>query len=62
MRHLVRIVPEGETVLDPFTGSGTTGEAALAEGRSFLGVEISEHYAQVARERVADVNLEAGQS
>lgn len=55
MRQLVRIVPKGGTVLDPFAGSGTTGVAALMEGRRFLGFEITEHYAQVARDRCAQV-------
>lgn len=52
MRHLVRIVPKGGTVLDPFAGSGTTGVAALHEGRRFVGVELVEHFASVARDRL----------
>jgi DNA modification methylase len=40
-------------VLDPFCGSGTTGLVALRHGRSFLGIELGAHYAQVARSRVA---------
>ena len=52
MRELMRIVPEGGTVLDPFMGSGTTGVAALMEGRKFVGVEMVEHYADVARRRI----------
>lgn len=53
MRELVKIAPEGGTVLDPFAGSGSTGEAALAEGRRFVGIEVTRHYADVARERLA---------
>jgi site-specific DNA-methyltransferase (adenine-specific) len=34
--------------LDPFTGSGTTGVAALREGRHFVGIELSDHYAAIA--------------
>jgi len=53
MRHLVRLVtPEGGTVLDPFTGSGTTGVAAVLEGRSFLGIELDKQYARIARARI----------
>lgn len=52
MRGLVRIVPKGGTVLDPFAGSGTTGVAALAEGRRFVGVELSAHFAEVAAARL----------
>ncbi|MBB5431335.1 DNA-methyltransferase [Nocardiopsis composta] len=55
MRELVKIAPEGGTVLDPCMGSGTTGVAALEEGRRFIGIEYTEHYAQVARDRLAAV-------
>lgn len=53
MRSLVRICPPDGTVLDPFMGSGTTGVAALIEGRRFVGFELSEHYAEVARDRIS---------
>jgi site-specific DNA-methyltransferase (adenine-specific) len=56
MRQLVQICKPGGTVLDPFTGAGTTGVAALAEGRSFVGIEQTEHYAQVARDRIAQAS------
>lgn len=52
MRQLVRIAPEGGTVLDPFAGSGTTGVAALEEGRRFIGIEDSATIAGSARERL----------
>lgn len=52
MQELVKICPPGGTVLDPFTGSGTTGVAALREGRQFIGVELSEHYADIAECRL----------
>ena len=55
MRDLVKICPEGGTVLDPFAGSGTTGVAALIEGRKFIGVEMTEHYAEVAANRLRTV-------
>jgi site-specific DNA-methyltransferase (adenine-specific) len=54
MRDLVKIVPEGGTILDPFMGSGTTGVAALLEGRNFIGVEMTEHYHDVAARRLAE--------
>ncbi|WP_201296777.1 site-specific DNA-methyltransferase [Nocardiopsis sp. FR26] len=56
MRELVKIAPEGGVVLDPFAGAGSTGEAALAEGRRFVGVEVTKHYADVARERLATLH------
>ena len=44
---------EAQTVLDPFMGSGTTAVAAQIEGRDWIGIELSEQYADMARERVA---------
>jgi site-specific DNA-methyltransferase (adenine-specific) len=52
MRELVKIAPEGGTVLDPFVGAGTTGVAAVIEGRDFIGAELAPHFRQVARERI----------
>jgi site-specific DNA-methyltransferase (adenine-specific) len=52
MRMLTRIVPVGAKVLDPFAGSGSTGVAALLEGRRFVGVERSERYAEIAARRL----------
>lgn len=53
MRWLVRMVtpPEG-TVLDPFTGSGTTGCAAALEGFEFIGIEREAEYAAIAESRI----------
>lgn len=54
MRWLCRLItPPGGTVLDPFTGSGTTGCAAVLEGFGFVGVEQSSEYIEVARSRIA---------
>ena len=41
-----------ELILDPFCGAGTTGVAALRQGRRFIGVELQEKYASKARERI----------
>lgn len=41
------------TVLDPFLGSGTTGLVSEALGRSWIGVELNEQYAEIARKRIA---------
>lgn len=40
-------------ILDPFLGSGTTAIAAMRTGRRFIGIEISEEYCQIARDRIA---------
>ena len=54
MRWLCRLVtPAGGLVLDPFTGSGTTGVAALLEGLHFAGCEREAEYVEIARARVA---------
>lgn len=45
--------PEGGTVLDPFTGSGTTGVVAKRLGRNFVGCEINPDYAKMAADRIA---------
>jgi site-specific DNA-methyltransferase (adenine-specific) len=52
MRQLVKVVPEGGTVLDPFMGSGTTGIAAVLERRLFVGAELSAHYSGIAEQRI----------
>jgi site-specific DNA-methyltransferase (adenine-specific) len=52
LRELMPLAPKGGTVLDPFMGAGTTGAAAVAEGRSFIGAELVPHYQRIARERI----------
>jgi DNA modification methylase len=54
MRWLCRLVtPPGGLILDPFTGSGTTGCAAVLEGFRFHGAELDAEYADIARRRIA---------
>ena len=56
MRYLCRLVtPPNGTVLDPFTGSGSTGKAAKLEGFSFIGIEQSAEYVQIATARIKAV-------
>lgn len=51
--HFIRLHTQpGDIVLDPFTGSGTTGVAALRLGRRFVGVELDPHWFNVARDRI----------
>ncbi len=54
MRELVQISPPGGTVLDFCTGSGSTGVAALLEGRDFIGIEKTKEYTEVAATRLAE--------
>ncbi|TGP43451.1 site-specific DNA-methyltransferase [bacterium M00.F.Ca.ET.228.01.1.1] len=44
----------GETILDPFLGSGTTGVAALRMGRKFIGCEVNERHFEIACRRIED--------
>jgi DNA modification methylase len=56
MRWLVKLVtPIGGTVLDPFTGSGTTGMACRYEQREFIGIEREAEYIEIAERRIASV-------
>ena len=43
---------EGETILDPFIGSGTTGAVAKKLGRNFIGIEVSKEYCGLAEKRI----------
>lgn len=60
MRWLIRLtVPAGGLVLDPFTGSGSTGCAAVLEGRRFVGIEREKQYVPIARARLAHWTAQA---
>jgi site-specific DNA-methyltransferase (adenine-specific)/site-specific DNA-methyltransferase (cytosine-N4-specific) len=47
----------GDTVLDPFVGSGTTALAAIQLGRKYVGIDVNEMYVELARERIAGVQI-----
>ena len=53
MRYLIKLVtPAGGIVLDPFTGSGSTGKAALLDGYKFVGIELTEEYLPIIEGRL----------
>lgn len=53
MRYLCRLItPPNGIILDPFTGSGSTGKAAMLEGFDFIGIEQSEEYMKIAEARI----------
>lgn len=54
MAHLLSILPEGATVVDPFMGSGSTGVAAVRAGINFIGIETDAHFCDVAARRIGD--------
>jgi site-specific DNA-methyltransferase (adenine-specific) len=57
MEYLIKLVtPEGGTVLDPFTGSGSTGKAALLNGYQFIGIELTEEYLPIIEGRLTYAN------
>jgi DNA modification methylase len=49
---------EGDTIFDPFMGSGTTGVACVQTGRNFIGVEIDPGYFAIAQKRIAEAQLQ----
>ena len=54
MTRLISLLSEpGETVVDPFCGTGTSARAAKNLGRKFIGIEESERYCQIAADRMA---------
>jgi site-specific DNA-methyltransferase (adenine-specific) len=50
--HIITWSNEGDIVLDPFMGSGTTAKMALMNNRKYIGFEISKEYCEIANERV----------
>lgn len=50
---------EGDTVLDPTMGSGSTGVACKNLGRNFIGIEMDKTYYSIAKRRIEDCNLQA---
>lgn len=62
MRQVVQICPKDGVVLDPFMGSGTTGVAALLEGRRFIGVEKQADIYETAERRIHGTQPEGSQA
>lgn len=62
MEYLIKLVtPEGGIVLDPFTGSGSTGKAALLNGYQFIGIELTEEYLPIIEGRLKWADEQANQ-
>lgn len=58
--HIVSWSNPGDTVLDPFMGSGTTGLACLNAGRNFIGIELSPEYLAIAQQRTSETLVLVG--
>jgi len=61
--HILSWSNEGDVVLDPMCGSGTTCRAAVETGRHYIGMDISDEYCEISRARIANfkANIELGQ-
>ena len=59
LRGHLKITEPGGHILDPFAGSGTTVLAAVLEGYSATGIEVTDTYAKLARERICSELEEA---
>lgn len=57
---LERYTQPGDTILDPFMGSGTTGVACVQTGRNFIGIEIDPGYFEIARRRIEIAQMQPG--
>lgn len=51
-RCIKSMTDQGDVVMDPFLGSGTTAVSAIQEGRKWIGIEKDEHYCQIAEDRI----------
>ena len=57
MKRLIALcTSEGDTVLDPFCGSGTTGVACVSLGRNFLGIDLDQSFLDLATKRIETAN------
>lgn len=54
--HILTWSNEGDLVLDPFMGSGTTGKMAVLNNRNFIGIEKVKEYFDVAKDRIEKYN------
>lgn len=50
--HIVSWSNQGDTIFDPFMGSGTTGKMAILNNRKFIGIELDQEYFKIAEERI----------
>jgi site-specific DNA-methyltransferase (adenine-specific) len=56
--HIISWSNEGDLVLDPFMGSGTTGIACLKHDREFIGIEMDPEYFQIAKDRIENFSYQ----
>lgn len=56
-RIILASTEDGQIVLDPFCGSGTTGVEALRFGRKFIGIDVNKEYLQISQRRMEKVQM-----
>lgn len=59
MEWCLGFLPNAETILDPFMGSGTTGVACVNLGRKFIGIEMDPDYFDICVKRITDAHRQA---
>ena len=57
-RIILASTTENQIILDPFCGSGTTGVAALKNGRNFIGIDFEEEYLELTKRRLEKITDE----
>ena len=56
MDHLISLLSnEGDTILDPFMGSGSTGVSSKKLKRNFVGIELDEDYVEISKKRIKEI-------
>lgn len=60
IEDLLAVTPPGATVLDPFMGGGSVGEACIRTGRGYVGIELSQEYYDISWKRLESVQAECG--
>lgn len=59
-RIVLSCTKEGDRILDPFTGSSTTGVMALKHGRQFIGIDNNEEYLEISKRRISNFTMQKG--
>lgn len=57
MDRIIKLLPQGVNVIDPYCGSGTTGIACVNNNIDFIGIDIVPEYAKLAEERIREVEI-----
>ena len=52
--HIISWSNEGDLILDPMCGSGTTCKMAMVNNRNYIGIDVSEEYCEIARKRLSE--------